>query len=260
MADRFPHEVTRIAICGDWHADYQYAQKALRHAILQGVEAVLHVGDLEAWLRNGYLRMINEICEANNVYFMFVDGNHENHPWLNSLPSDSDGVHRLYNRLWHLPRGFRWEWHGVRFLALGGAYSVDRAWGLENHDWFPEETITITDAYNAVKGGKADVMLTHDCPSGVAIPGLNVGKQIFPAQHLEKAEKHRVLLRHIVNEVSPNYLWHGHYHKHYTQTLTLNDSEDCHITGLGMNGAALNENMEIVDVYTLAPWWIGEDD
>ena len=59
--------------------------------------------------------------------------------------------------LW-APRAHRWTWQGVRFLALGGAYCIDRRdrtlnsgrWG-----WFTEETITAEQTAAAIAGGPA---------------------------------------------------------------------------------------------------------
>lgn len=252
----FPVDIARIAICGDWHGNYAYAQKALAYAIRQGADVILHVGDFGYWKDGGYLTVLNNMCEEHNVYLMFVDGNHENHRMLNEQPVDEDGVRRLRTRLWHLPRGFRWEWLDVTFLALGGAHSVDKPWRDEGVDWFPEETITIPQAYKAVEGGHADVMITHDCPAGVNIPGLEEGKAIFPPDQLDIAERHRALLRQVVDEVTPRFLWHGHYHRCYREVLDLGNGNNCVVTGLDMDGKAFERNVNMVDVYTLAHWWI----
>ena len=37
-----------------------------------------------------------------------------------------DGREQVTGRIWHLPRGHRWRWHGRDWLALGGAVSLDR--------------------------------------------------------------------------------------------------------------------------------------
>lgn len=252
----FPDAITRIAICGDWHRNYAYARKALNYAIKRDAEVVLHVGDLGIEGHDGYLAQINDVCVENDIIFMVADGNHENHAWLNAQPVDDDGVRRLYERVWHLPRGFRWEWCDVTFMALGGAHSVDKEWRNAGIDWFPEETITLGEAYRAAADGHVDVMITHDCPAGVNIPRLDEGKTIFPAAQLEIAERHRALLREVVNEVTPRFLWHGHYHRCYRDILDIDGENKCIVTGLDMDGKDFERNVNIVDVFTLAHWWV----
>jgi hypothetical protein len=64
---------------------------------------------------------------------------------LRQLPTRPDGFVEVTDRILWAPRGHRWTWQGVRFLALGGAFSIDRQyrkldsgrWG-----WFKEEVIT----------------------------------------------------------------------------------------------------------------------
>jgi hypothetical protein len=48
----------------------------------------------------------------------------------------------LAGRIWHLPRGHRWRWHGRDWLALGGAVSLDRGVRTAGVNWWPEEEIT----------------------------------------------------------------------------------------------------------------------
>lgn len=63
------------------------------------------------------------------------------------------------------------EWAGVRFLGLGGAFSVDRnARKVGRSFWF-EETITDEEVELACENGKdgVDVMLAHDVFTGVDI-------------------------------------------------------------------------------------------
>ena len=256
---KFPTDIMRIAMCGDWHGNYSYAQKALLHCIREGADVIIHVGDFGFWALNGYLDMLNDLCEQHGVILMFVDGNHEHHVLLNSIPVDDDGVRRIKDRLWHLPRGFRWEWEGVTFMALGGAHSVDADDRRVGIDYFTEETITLGEAYRAAADGPVDVLITHDCPDGVDIPGMTKDSNFFPAHQIEKAQRHRALLREVVNEVTPRFLWHGHYHRRYQAWLQIDDEHKCLVTGLDKDGTAFDKNVHIVDVYQLAEWWVDDE-
>ena len=46
--------------------------------------------------------------------------------------------------------------------------SLDRAVRTEGVDWFPAEEITDAQEAAVIAAGHADVLVSHDCPSGVA--------------------------------------------------------------------------------------------
>src|SRR4051812_6589522 len=61
----------------------------------------------------------------------------------------------------------------MRFVALGGAYSVDKQWRVNEERkrrapgtlWFPEEEMTDTEFYRHLAGpSPVDVLLAHDKP------------------------------------------------------------------------------------------------
>lgn len=248
----FPETVTRFAVAGDWHGDGRYAFKAIKR-LAGRVDVVIHVGDfMSLYTPEPVLDDINKAAEVADLIVMFVDGNHERYDLLGATPVDEDGVRRLRPRVWHLPRGFRWEWLGVTFLALGGAHSVDRRYLNAGRTWWPEETITLRQAMEVTEAGHADVMITHDCPEGVAIPRLDETSSDFHPQELLYAQRHRYLLAQIVEEVRPRFLWHGHYHRHHESTYTYDDGKECQVVGLDDNRAqSYADNVQVVDVADL---------
>lgn len=171
---------TTVAFAGDWHANLRYATRALHH-LAGRAQFVLHVGDFGYRFTDGYLDAVEQAAAKAGVVVGFVDGNHEDFDWLLAQPVDDDGVRRLRTQIWHLPRGLRWTWHGLRFLALGGAHSVDRPSRRPQVSWWPQETLSLADALGTVNNGPADVMVTHDCPDGVDIPGLEESAWMFDA-------------------------------------------------------------------------------
>jgi hypothetical protein len=248
-AQSFPLDVRHVAFAGDWHGISSYADRMLQ-TLPDEVQVVLHTGDF------GYQfdpRMLDEYqasAEKSGVTIMFVDGNHENFDELGAYPIDPDlGVRVLRCNVWHLPRGTRWQWCGLEFLALGGAPSVDKAWRNPGTSWWPQETITQDDAHKAVAGGRADVMICHDTPAGYEIPGL-MPPGTFPTVALVEADAHRELLRSIVDEVQPAFLWHGHYHSRYQQTVQISGSQ-LTITGLDCDGSTYEQNIDVVDLALL---------
>lgn len=250
--------VTRIAIAGDWHGATKFASKALHYAHKHGAQRLLHVGDFGFWgTADPYLSAVSETAVALDLPVLFIDGNHEHHDELDRLPIQDDGLREVAPHVFHVPRGHRWEWGGVSFLGLGGAPSIDRASRTEGFDWFPQEVISTGQAYRAAAGGHADVMVTHDCPSGVTIPDLVLYEDDTPLSRY--LSSHRALLQGVAEQVTPRYLFHGHYHHAYSKDVEFNGSP-ARVVGLEMNGTPYHPvqmpwNTQVIDVAELNGSW-----
>lgn len=234
-----------IAVAGDWHGNLGWALRALKIAHAAGARTVVQLGDFGYWRRDPattkYLRRLERQLAELEMRLLWVDGNHEDHVLLRSQPLDEDGARPISEHVTHLPRGYRWTWPGPDgtpriWLALGGAVSMDRDNRTRGRSWWPEEAITDQDIERAASGGRADVMVTHDAPHGVAVPGShNTG---WPDTAVADAQGHRRRLRAGVDVVRPHELWHGHYHVRYDGQLDLGAAADsagtdvCHVHGL----------------------------
>src|SRR5215472_12562023 len=162
----------RIGVAGDWHGNIAWAVRAVQKmaALLasEGPRVVLHLGDFGIWPGPGgreYLSGLTAALEAADASLWFVDGNHEDFTQLAALRPGPDGREQVTDRIWHLPRGYRWRWAGREWLALGGAVSLDRAGRAEGLSWWSEEEITRPQAQAVIAAGPADVMVTHECPA-----------------------------------------------------------------------------------------------
>lgn len=242
-------QVTTFAVAGDWHGNSRYAETIIAE-VAGRVDLLLHVGDFGFDFTASFLRRVTDAANAAGVIVAFVDGNHEDFDWLQTQPVSEDGVRRLTDRVWHLPRGLRWSMMGVRFLALGGAHSVNRQDLRPHLDWWPQETISHGDVLR-VGSGRTDVVISHDCPDGAPVPALGAGNPRWPEAELALAHDHRCLLREVVEVVQPRYLWHGHYHDRYTGMLALDSGGECRVTGLGCDTGPYGSNYAIVDVVDL---------
>jgi hypothetical protein len=96
-----------------------------------------------------------------------------------------------------------------------------------------------------VAGGPADVLVSHDCPSGVDIPGLSASASLWPAEELVAAEAHRARLRTVVDAVRPRAVWHGHFHQRYSTVAELGYGPVA-VHGLDCDGSTLDKNVSIV--------------
>jgi Icc-related predicted phosphoesterase len=241
---------TRVMAAGDWHGNWPWTQIMLHWAAKRACDAVVHVGDFgywpawDEWTRSQtgpshYLTQVRALAKELGLVVYWVDGNHENHEAL--YPGQGDEVLR------HLPRGHRWQWWGKTWMSVGGAVSVDKHMRTPGYDWFGREILDWEQAEYCCREGKVDVIISHDCPAGVAIPGIDMesGVRFWPQQVLVESEAHRGILATICHEVEPRLLIHGHYHRSYTGKTpdgkTIVIGLDCDATDIKKNGLILTK-------------------
>lgn len=209
----------RIMGLGDVHGNAAFILGAIELAEDFEVTSILQVGDFGYWEHEQagvhFLDETNQALDDANILLVFCDGNHCNFDLLYDYPVDSDGFRRVRSNIWHAPRGHAWTWDSVTFLAMGGAHSIDGPGGIwgrargPGNGWWPQETIKDDDVDHALQVIEdlevpVDVMLSHDCPSGVSIPGIEYG---YPL-----GDMNRQLLSRVVDAADPQLLICGHYH------------------------------------------------
>ena len=239
----------RVIAAGDWGCNTPWALQVIRQVpeILAGEDTrvILHAGDFAVWPgREDYLSAVSAALSEVGAVLCFVDGNHEDHKQLAALRQAAPGQQAPVPvpagsgppRIFWLPRGFRWNWHGRIWLALGGGVSFDRA--VKGDFWWPEEEITGEQADAAAAAGHADVMLTHDCPAGV-VHTFPPPPSFWDLRDIRRSEDHRRLLQHVVAAVQPAHLIHGHLHIGY-QRITDFGYGAVQVTGLANDEAKWN--------------------
>jgi hypothetical protein len=161
----------------------------------------------------------------------WVDGNHENHTKLRSDYSPrEDGMVEVRPNIIYIPRGTRWEWGGVSFLGIGGAYSIDKSMRTEGISWWPEELITDEEVEAAIEGGEVDVVVSHDVPSFVDLTPHLIAIGVRPFRWATNTLHCRIQLTNVFDAVKPKKWFHGHYHLRYTDRV-----DGCDFVGLGAN-------------------------
>lgn len=235
------YEPTGIVFAGDWHENQWWGETITMSAAANECDTIIQVGDYGYRFDPYFNDHIEAACSRYGVTIYFVDGNHDDHGYIWAQDMDEDGFFIISEHVRGIPRGKRWQWWGKTFLGLGGAVSVDKKsrkqWGV-NREWWDTETVSTADAYKAVEGGKVDVMVTHDCPAFVNIPGINAESDKFwPADVIAEANEHRKVLWRVWHEVKPNLLVHGHYHRYYET-----EYGGTHVIGLDMDGTSWQRN------------------
>lgn len=241
----------KILMLGDTHCDPIWVEHAIAVAKRNGCSRIVQLGDFGYWphMPDGqrFLTRVSKSLVQAGLPLYWLDGNHENHDaiadLLNPLITPGSRIPTapfvLHAPAVHyIPRGSRWEWDGVKFLALGGAYSIDKNHRTPGLSWWAGETITDADVERAIAGGEeVDVMLSHDCPFG-AHPFLDIDPVDRQKDRWPESRANRERLRMVCDVVRPKELFHGHYHKRYDELITIgrNDISPLQIHGLGKDG------------------------
>lgn len=218
-------------------------------------EAIIQLGDFGfIWTYDQDFTKVNNVMSQFDVHLYFLLGNHENYDRLLELGVDhtASEEQQVAEHVTHLPRGYAWDMDDVRFMALGGAYSIDKGHRAANISWWPEETITDADVNRAIENGKVDVLLTHDAPqlapvleaymtsNGMVRAMGGEGYKIDAA-----SRSNRLAVTAVMQAVEPALLVHGHFHHAYHDILA-----NTVVRGLGMNGSG-RDSYFLLDTETI---------
>jgi len=151
----------------------------------------------------------------NNKPFttLWLDGNHENHDWIDSLPvSEWNGgkVNFVSPSIIHLMRGQIFTLGGSTFFTYGGALSIDKECRIPGISWWAREEGNYLEEYEAMDNLAAhnfqvDYILTHTCPDKL-LPSM------FPKSIPIPSTTGR-FLDHIAETVSYKAWYFGHMHE-----------------------------------------------
>lgn len=239
-----------VAVAGDWHGNGPWAEAVIREAAAHDIEILLHLGDFGIWpgpAGDEYLDDVEAACFQYGVSIWFVPGNHEDYTQINSGRTDVAGRRIFRDRIRALPRGWRWTWAGRTWCAVGGAVSIDRAERVPGRSWWPEEELTDAEAYAVIAAGPADVLISHDCPSGV-VHTFGPTPDRWLAD-IRRTEAHRKRLQRVVDGLKPDYVMHGHLHRPYERYVDMGWGTP-RVTGFDCDGA-WSGNWAPLDVSTM---------
>ena len=255
----------RIMMAGDTHGNLRHWAYLLSQAVSHNVEKILQLGDFGYWehKKDGvhYLAALETMIAEVGIPVYWVDGNHENHEmlrekyidptrkdWAENSPYTSNEYPfiKIREGLWHIPRGTVWTWDDVKFLGIGGAYSVDRGYRRVGESFWFEEVLTDREAEDASKVGKVDVMVSHDVPLGLNMSHI-FAKRGTNYSHIPASEYNRKLLRQVVEGCKPDYVFHGHYHVRYDDKLKLDSGHTIKVYGLSCDDSGM-DSFSLVDL------------
>lgn len=237
----------KIGLLGDTHGNETWMMYAIERFREQEITTVLQLGDLGVWPGSSpmWTRVNRALADAEQCWYA-VPGNHEDYDQINELDRDWDGWQEFRSNIYLAPRGLRWKWGEMQFVALGGAPSVDRSFRARSfagefvknpNGWWPEEAITDSDVAEVAKGGHADVMVAHDAPLGVKTIESRIASNPhgFKQVDLQYAAEGRKLMTEAFEAVQPRFFFHGHYHFQVIEEVQT-DRGHCVVAGFSCDG------------------------
>ena len=196
------------------------------------------------------LAFIEDVFKDQPFTTLFIDGNHENHTVLNSLPKRSKWggqVHHITNYCYHLLRGEVYTLQGYKIFTMGGAMSVDADLRKPGVSWWAEELITQEDYERALVNlakhdNTVDYVVSHTCPTPIAsliekeLPPFNTflwgnKKQDISCEFLEKIREaisyREWMFGHFHVDKSITYN-NTQFHALYNNIVAAKEEQSCH--------------------------------
>ena len=197
-----------VFVTGDCHAKFNKfsVENFPEQKEMTRDDIVIVCGDFGLWNDNNEERYWFKWLSEKNFTVAFVDGNHENFDRLYSdefpvVDFHGGKAHKIRDNIYHLMRGYVFEFDGKKFFCFGGASSHDISDGiLDRADFNSDEEFmaTVKDWYKRWKmfrinhiswwkqelptedelafglqtlirnGNKVDYIISHCCPQEVA--------------------------------------------------------------------------------------------
>lgn len=164
----------RVLLVGDLHANTGAAFEVIDYAAAVRADLILQLGDFGFWPRDlqgrTFLRKVEKRLALRGLNLWWIDGNHEDFDGLTVLPIGEDGRREISEHVWHLPRGYRWQWGATTWVAVGGAVSVDKNYRTEGKTWFAAEELTHEERRSDHRSRPRRRRSGPRCPSRGAVP------------------------------------------------------------------------------------------
>ncbi len=161
---------------------------------------------------------VKEMLSEIPITFVCIRGNHEARPesvgTYKEVSMFGGVVYReeKYPSVIFLRDGGEYTIGGKTFLAIGGAYSVDKDYRLAfGYKWFPDEQLSEEERHEileAVRGHSYDYIITHTCPFEFQPTDLFLSS--IDQSTVDKTTE--LYLGCIERSVSYKKLYFGHFH------------------------------------------------
>lgn len=162
----------RVFITGDKHGSFLPLTGMVEHNRINEEDVLIIAGDAGYVWDDNYPYRVNTISQTFPGTVAFIDGNHDNHAILESLPVcnwNGGRAHKVGERVYHLMRGEVYNINRKNFFTFGGARSNDKDRRVEGESWWREEDPTLEEFEYGRKKlmdnlEKIDYVITHETP------------------------------------------------------------------------------------------------
>lgn len=216
-------KIDKVYVCGDIHGDIDIHKLNIdnwpEQKDLSQNDLLVILGDFGLFWNNEQDKeekhwlnwLLDKKCQI-----AFIDGNHENHPLINSftiVEMFGGNVHKCFTNkngktLYHLMRGEIYNFAENKVLICGGATSIDKQHRKEFISWWEEELPSFSEYKNLEDNlkkhkYKIDYILTHTAPSSVVDKMFNIYTKCYLSS----------IFNELVNTIEFRE-WHfGHFHE-----------------------------------------------
>lgn len=213
-----------IYVTGDLHGNftplYQFAKEEGKK--LTKNDYVIVLGDFGLWHET--LSKIEELNQTLNYTLLFIEGNHEEFPLLESFPLEKKFggfVHNIFG-IYHLCRSEIFalpnEGKEIKIAVCGGGDSKDRNRRKDGIDWFAKESVTDADVLKVFENAKrccwkVDYFLSHVMSSSVKAEWNyeNLGSLMYQ-EYFEEITISEFRIRDIIGKIEAREYLNGHEH------------------------------------------------
>ena len=165
------------------------------------------------WKNDKTYEYLRDFYHGRKYTVLWVDGNHENFDWIDSLPVEewNGGLVNRDDNIIHLRRGYVYDIDNMKFFTLGGAKSIDKIYRTEGISWWKQEEIDFHEQEFALKNLESsnwsvDYILTHAAPRSILMPMFN-RPEYTGSSTTEK------FLEYVTFDVHFKHWYFGHYHQ-----------------------------------------------
>lgn len=156
-----------VFITGDCHGDWKrFASKSFpEQKEMTRDDIVIVCGDFGIWTGDHYEDYWLDWLAEKSFTLVFVDGNHENFDRLygdefETVDFHGGKAHKIRENIYHLMRGYVFEFDGKKFFAFGGARSHDISDGILREEDYPNLRAMLKD-YNKRYDAGAMIRVEH---------------------------------------------------------------------------------------------------
>lgn len=265
-----------ILLAGDTGGHLEHCRYLLDVAAALHCDRIVQLGDFNFYehIPAGvdFLDEVNDYARGPgySIPWYAIHGNHDKVSQTLELYGDrrdAEGFVIVRDNVRYVPDGHRWTWAGARFIALGGAYSVDKHTSLKREEQDAERAVKLAEAAAEMWGMPSRIVrysiAVADCPAAesrwfpeeemtdaqlaaylAADPSpvdvmlthdkpraANIGQ---PLLDLPDCMPNQDRLQRAVVALQPKVLAHGHFHHRYTDHIRSGDGDRwTRVEGLG---------------------------